>query len=49
MALVRRWLAEGAKVPIDAAAAQLAGVLKDPQDFKLIDGLCEPYLPDSGK
>lgn len=21
----------------------------DPQDFRQIDGLCEPYLPDSGK
>ncbi|TLM82483.1 bifunctional proline dehydrogenase/L-glutamate gamma-semialdehyde dehydrogenase [Pseudarthrobacter sp. NamE5] len=44
--LVRRWLAEGAKVPVDAAAAQLAGVLKDPQglDFTVgfVDGVIRP-------
>ncbi len=44
--VVRRWLAEGAKVPVDAAAAQLAGVLKDPQglDFTVgfVDGVIRP-------
>lgn len=46
IALVRRWLAEGAKVPVDAAATQLAGVLKDPQglDFTVgfVDGVIRP-------
>jgi RHH-type proline utilization regulon transcriptional repressor/proline dehydrogenase/delta 1-pyrroline-5-carboxylate dehydrogenase len=46
VALVRRWLAEGAKVPVDASAAQLAGVLKDPQglDFTVgfVDGVVRP-------
>ncbi|MET0979108.1 MAG: hypothetical protein ABWX63_09845, partial [Paeniglutamicibacter terrestris] len=41
--LVRHWLTEGSKVPVDASAAQLAGVLKDPNglDFTVgfVDGV----------
>ena len=44
--LVRRWLAEAATVPVDASAAQLAGVLKDPAglDFTVgfVDGVIRP-------
>jgi RHH-type proline utilization regulon transcriptional repressor/proline dehydrogenase/delta 1-pyrroline-5-carboxylate dehydrogenase len=44
--LVRRWLTEGSKVPVDASAAQLAGVLKDPNglDFTVgfVDGVIRP-------
>ncbi|WP_183511850.1 bifunctional proline dehydrogenase/L-glutamate gamma-semialdehyde dehydrogenase [Paeniglutamicibacter cryotolerans] len=44
--LVRHWLTEGAKVPVDASAAQLAGVLKDPNglDFTVgfVDGVIRP-------
>ncbi|MCX6497911.1 MAG: bifunctional proline dehydrogenase/L-glutamate gamma-semialdehyde dehydrogenase [Arthrobacter sp.] len=46
IALVRRWLTEAAKVPVDASAAQLAGVLKDPNglDFTVgfVDGVVRP-------
>ncbi|WP_225873762.1 proline dehydrogenase family protein [Zafaria cholistanensis] len=46
MALVRRWLTEAAQVPVDASAAQLAGVLKDPNglDFTVgfVDGVVRP-------
>ena len=46
VALVRRWLAEAAGVPVDASAAQLAGVLKDPSglDFTVgfVDGVIRP-------
>lgn len=46
VALVRRWLAEAASVPVDASAAQLAGVLKDPSglDFTVgfVDGVVRP-------
>lgn len=46
VALVRHWLAEGAKVPVDASAEQLAGVLKDPNglDFTVgfVDGVVRP-------
>ncbi len=46
IALVRHWLAEAAKVPVDASAAQLAGVLKDPNglDFTVgfVDGVVRP-------
>ncbi|WP_077488690.1 proline dehydrogenase family protein [Sinomonas mesophila] len=46
VALVRRWLAEGAKVPVDASAAQLAGVLQDANglDFTVgfVDGVVRP-------
>ena len=44
--LVRHWLTEGSKVPVDASAAQLAGVLKDPNglDFTVgfVDGVIRP-------
>ncbi|MDN4644342.1 bifunctional proline dehydrogenase/L-glutamate gamma-semialdehyde dehydrogenase [Arthrobacter sp. PsM3] len=44
--LVRHWLAEAAKVPVDASAEQLAGVLKDPNglDFTVgfVDGVVRP-------
>ena len=36
--LVRHWLTEGAKVPVDASAAQLAGVLKDPNGLDFTVG-----------
>lgn len=46
IALVRRWLTEAAKVPVDASAEQLAGVLKDPNglDFTVgfVDGVVRP-------
>jgi RHH-type proline utilization regulon transcriptional repressor/proline dehydrogenase/delta 1-pyrroline-5-carboxylate dehydrogenase len=46
IALVRHWLTEAAKVPVDASAAQLAGVLKDPNglDFTVgfVDGVVRP-------
>ncbi|MFF2345916.1 bifunctional proline dehydrogenase/L-glutamate gamma-semialdehyde dehydrogenase [Pseudarthrobacter sp. NPDC058119] len=44
--LVRRWLTEASKVPVDASAEQLAGVLKDPNglDFTVgfVDGVVRP-------
>ena len=44
--LVRRWLTEAAKMPVDASAEQLAGVLKDPNglDFTVgfVDGVVRP-------
>ncbi len=44
--LVRRWLSAAASVPVDASAAQLAGVLKDPNglDFTVgfVDGVVRP-------
>ncbi|MDR7084896.1 RHH-type proline utilization regulon transcriptional repressor/proline dehydrogenase/delta 1-pyrroline-5-carboxylate dehydrogenase [Arthrobacter ginsengisoli] len=44
--LVRHWLTEAAKVPVDASAEQLAGVLKDPNglDFTVgfVDGVVRP-------
>ncbi|HYH77032.1 MAG TPA: proline dehydrogenase family protein, partial [Arthrobacter sp.] len=44
--LVRRWLEEASKVPVDASAEQLAGVLKDPNglDFTVgfVDGVVRP-------
>lgn len=44
--LVRHWLTEAAKVPVDASAQQLAGVLKDPNglDFTVgfVDGVVRP-------
>lgn len=44
--LVRRWLTEASAVPVDASAAQLAGVLKDPNglDFTVgfVDGVVRP-------
>ncbi|MEJ6488518.1 bifunctional proline dehydrogenase/L-glutamate gamma-semialdehyde dehydrogenase [Leucobacter sp. USCH14] len=46
IALVRRWLAEAASVPADAAATRLAGVLSDPNglDFTVgfVDGVVRP-------
>ncbi|MGJ9403991.1 proline dehydrogenase family protein [Arthrobacter sp. KK5.5] len=46
VALVRHWLTEGAKVPVDASGEQLAGVLKDPNglDFTVgfVDGVVRP-------
>ncbi|WP_427005746.1 proline dehydrogenase family protein [Pseudarthrobacter sp. H2] len=46
IAQVRRWLADAAKVPVDASAEQLAGVLKDPNglDFTVgfVDGVVRP-------
>ncbi|MHA7264022.1 bifunctional proline dehydrogenase/L-glutamate gamma-semialdehyde dehydrogenase [Arthrobacter sp. TMN-37] len=45
-ALVRRWLTEAAKVPVDASAEQLAGVLKDPHGLEFtvgfVDGVIRP-------
>jgi RHH-type proline utilization regulon transcriptional repressor/proline dehydrogenase/delta 1-pyrroline-5-carboxylate dehydrogenase len=46
IALVRHWLTEASKVPVDASAEQLAGVLKDPNglDFTVgfVDGVIRP-------
>ena len=46
VALVRRWLTESAEYPVDASAAQLAGLLKDPNglDFTLgfVDRVVRP-------
>ncbi|MES2093022.1 MAG: proline dehydrogenase family protein [Actinomycetota bacterium] len=46
VALVRHWLEEGAKVPVNASAERLAGVLKDPKglDFTVgfVDGVIRP-------
>ncbi|NLB47678.1 MAG: bifunctional proline dehydrogenase/L-glutamate gamma-semialdehyde dehydrogenase, partial [Microbacteriaceae bacterium] len=46
IALVRRWLAEAAKIPADASAERLAGVLRDPNglDFTVgfVDGVVRP-------
>ncbi len=46
VALVRHWLGEAAKVPVDSSATQLAGVLKDPSglDFTVgfVDGVIRP-------
>ena len=46
IALVERWLAESAKIPADASAARLAGVLRDPNglDFTVgfVDGVVRP-------
>ncbi|WP_375405087.1 bifunctional proline dehydrogenase/L-glutamate gamma-semialdehyde dehydrogenase [uncultured Amnibacterium sp.] len=44
--LVRRWLAEAADAPTDAAAARLAGVLRDPKGLAFtvgfVDGVVRP-------
>jgi len=46
IALVRRWLEEGSRIPVDASAAQLAGVLKDPNGLAFtvgfVDGVVRP-------
>ncbi|AEF40113.1 bifunctional proline dehydrogenase/L-glutamate gamma-semialdehyde dehydrogenase [Hoyosella subflava] len=47
--LVRHWLTEGAKYPVDRSAEQLAGVLNDPNglDFTVgfVDGVIRPEDP----
>lgn len=46
IALVRHWLTEASKVPVDASAQQLAGVLKDPNGLEFtvgfVDGVVRP-------
>ena len=46
IALVRHWLGEAAKVPVDTSAKQLAGVLKDPDGLAFtvgfVDGVIRP-------
>ncbi|WP_354574679.1 bifunctional proline dehydrogenase/L-glutamate gamma-semialdehyde dehydrogenase [Frigoribacterium sp. UYMn621] len=46
VALVRHWLEEGARAPVNASAQRLAGVLKDPKglDFTVgfVDGVIRP-------
>ncbi|UZX04989.1 aldehyde dehydrogenase family protein [Arthrobacter sp. CDRTa11] len=46
IALVRHWLTEASKVPVDASAEQLAGVLKDPNGLEFtvgfVDGVVRP-------
>ncbi|OUM39641.1 bifunctional proline dehydrogenase/L-glutamate gamma-semialdehyde dehydrogenase [Arthrobacter sedimenti] len=46
VALVRRWLTEASKVPVDSSAKQLAGVLKDPNGLAFtvgfVDGVIRP-------
>ena len=46
VALVRRWLREASEFPVDASAARLAGVLRDPNglDFTVgfVDGVVRP-------
>lgn len=46
IALVRHWLTEASKVPVDASAEQLAGVLKDPNGLEFtvgfVDGVIRP-------
>lgn len=41
VALVRRWLHEAAQLPVDASAAQLAGVLKDPAGLPFVVGFVD--------
>ncbi|WP_312182394.1 bifunctional proline dehydrogenase/L-glutamate gamma-semialdehyde dehydrogenase, partial [Arthrobacter sp.] len=44
--LVRRWLAEASNIAVDASAAQLAGILKDPGGLEFtvgfVDGVVRP-------
>lgn len=44
--LVRRWLAEASGIAVDASAAQLAGILKDPRGLEFtvgfVDGVIRP-------
>lgn len=44
--LVRHWLSEAAKVPVDSSAKRLAGVLKDPNGLEFtvgfVDGVVRP-------
>lgn len=46
VALVRHWLSEASKIPADASAARLAGVLKDPHGLEFtvgfVDGVIRP-------
>ncbi|MHA7219811.1 bifunctional proline dehydrogenase/L-glutamate gamma-semialdehyde dehydrogenase [Arthrobacter sp. MDT1-48-3] len=46
IALVRHWLTEASKVPVDSSAKQLAGVLKDPDGLAFtvgfVDGVIRP-------
>ncbi|TYC99549.1 aldehyde dehydrogenase family protein [Arthrobacter echini] len=46
IALVRRWLTEASKIPVDTSAKQLAGVLKDPDGLAFtvgfVDGVIRP-------
>ena len=46
VALVRHWLTEASKIPVDASAQQLAGVLKDPNGLEFtvgfVDGVVRP-------
>ncbi|MFD3443323.1 proline dehydrogenase family protein [Microbacteriaceae bacterium 4G12] len=41
VALVRRWLTESAEYPVDASAAQLAGLLKDPNGLDFTIGFVD--------
>jgi RHH-type proline utilization regulon transcriptional repressor/proline dehydrogenase/delta 1-pyrroline-5-carboxylate dehydrogenase len=47
--LVRHWLDEAARIPVDASARQLAGVLQDPQGLEFtvgfVDGVIRPEDP----
>jgi RHH-type proline utilization regulon transcriptional repressor/proline dehydrogenase/delta 1-pyrroline-5-carboxylate dehydrogenase len=46
IALVRRWLREAATIPVDGSAAQLAGLLRDPEGLNFavgfVDGVIRP-------
>ena len=46
VALVRHWLEEGAKLPVNASAKRLAGVLRDPKGLEFtvgfVDGVIRP-------
>jgi RHH-type proline utilization regulon transcriptional repressor/proline dehydrogenase/delta 1-pyrroline-5-carboxylate dehydrogenase len=46
IALVRRWLKEAARIPVDGSAAQLAGLLRDPKGLEFavgfVDGVIRP-------
>ncbi|THJ66291.1 aldehyde dehydrogenase family protein [Arthrobacter echini] len=46
IALVRRWLTEASKIPVETSAKQLAGVLKDPDGLAFtvgfVDGVIRP-------
>jgi len=41
VALVRHWLEEGARVPVNASAGRLAGVLKDPKGLAFTVGFVD--------
>lgn len=42
--LVRRWLTEAADYPVDAAAARLAGLLKDPKGLDFAVGFVDEVI-----